>query len=66
MPKLLELGPRRGWSSGVLSKEGSVMSRIDSSLWEVLGVKSLGHRRAGAFLDPAELVDDWTIFHFNG
>jgi len=30
---------------GVLGKEGSAMSRIEPSLWEVLNVKSLGHRR---------------------
>ena len=46
--KLIKLLLRRCFSNirlGVLGKDGSVMSRIDASLWDVLNVKALGHRR---------------------
>lgn len=46
--KLIKLLLRRCFSNirlGVLGTDGSVMSRIDASLWDVLNVKALGHRR---------------------
>jgi len=44
-PVILEqFGSLAPLSACVLGKEGSAMSRIEPSLWEVLNVKSLGHR----------------------
>lgn len=41
---LEQFGSLEALSACVMSQDGSVMSRVDASLWDVLNVKSLGHR----------------------
>ena len=58
MAMLPSLGLSSAARPGVVGKEGSPMSRIDSSLWEVLNVKSLGHRRGN---DPNKNYGYWRL-----